>query len=87
MNTIIENNESDLEEKIVTSFDSTGGRVKKKDADTRKRQANQNSSLSKADRKKIARKAAKTKKRDVAGQRKTQKKRKKALKKRDQAGY
>lgn len=78
--------ESELSEKIVTTMDSTGQRTKKKDAKTRQRQANQNSSLSRAERKKLARKAAKTKKRDVKGQRIAKKKTKKAMKKRKQAG-
>ena len=79
--------ENIVDEKMVTSFDSTGARTKKKDAKTRAKQANQNSSLSKAERKKVARKAAKTKKRDVKGQRIQKKKTTKAMKKRSQAGY
>lgn len=80
----IENNT--LDEKLVTTVDSSGQRTKKKDAKTRAKQANQNSSMSKAERKKVARKAAKTKKRDVSGQRMQKKKTKKALKKRKQMG-
>ena len=59
---IIENIEMSLNEKVVTSIDSSGQRTKKKDAKTRKRQANANSSMSKSERKKAARKAVKTKK-------------------------
>jgi len=44
-------NDIDLNEKIVTTVDSTGTRTKKQDAKTRARKANQTSSLSKAERK------------------------------------
>ena len=78
--------DSMLDEALVNTVDSAGNRTKKKDAKTRAKQANQNSSMSKAERKKVARKAAKTKKRDISGQRVQKKKTKKALKKRKQMG-
>lgn len=84
-NELTEFNE-ELNEKIVRSVDSKGKVTKKLDRKTRKRKANQNSRLSKSERKRVARKAARTRKKDVSGTRKAQVKRKKALKKRASRG-
>ncbi len=59
---------------------------RQKDRETRKRKATQTTGLSKSKRVKTARKAARTRKRDVSGKRIANKKRKKSLKKRKQLG-
>lgn len=76
----------DLSEVVARHVDSSGTIIKRKDKKTRERQATQKTGLSKAKRRLIARKAAKTKRADKGGQMQASRKRKKALRKRKAMG-
>lgn len=80
------NEKMDLHEFIVKHVDSKGEVTKKKDLKTRKREAYQTTGLSKATRRDIARKAAKTKKANPSILVKANKKKAKAMKKRKMLG-
>lgn len=75
-----------LMEELVRRVDSEGNTKRVLDKDTRKRHATQTTGMSSAKRKLIARKAARTKRRDVSAQRRAQKKRKRAIIKRQAMG-
>ncbi|ADM79859.1 prohead core-like protein [Aeromonas phage phiAS5] len=82
----LQEKEEDLQEVIVKRVDALGVVTRIKDRKTRERQATQTTGLSKAARRQIARKAAKTKRSHPNITRKAIRKRKKAMKKRDQMG-
>lgn len=75
-----------IDESIVKHVNALGVVTRTKDRKTRERLATQTTGLSKSTRRKIARKAAKTKRANPSGQVKSLRKRKKALKKRRQMG-
>ena len=76
----------DIQESIVKRVNALGVVSRVKDRSTRERQATQTTGLSKSARRQIARKAAKTKRAHPNIARKAVRKRKKAMKKRDQMG-
>tara|TARA_R110000851_G_scaffold78053_11_gene172217 strand:+ start:1584 stop:1832 length:249 start_codon:yes stop_codon:yes gene_type:complete len=76
----------DIDEAIVKKVNSDGSISKVLDKKTRARKATQTTGLSKSKRRLIAKKAAKTKKKDLSGQNKANRKRKKTLKKRKNLG-
>jgi hypothetical protein len=76
----------DLSEVVARHVDASGTISRRKDKKTRERQATQKTGLSKAKRRLIARKAAKTKRADKGGQLQATRKRKKALRKRKSMG-
>ena len=75
-----------LQEFLVKKVTSQGQIERVQDRHTRERRASQTTGLSRAKRKLIARKAAKTKRQDVGGQRRALKLRKKTLRKRHSLG-
>lgn len=76
----------ELDEKIVKKVASDGSISKVLDKKTRARKATQTTGLSKSKRRLIAKKAAKTKKKDLGGVMKANRKRKKTLRKRSNLG-
>jgi hypothetical protein len=75
-----------IDEAIVKKVNSDGSISKVLDKKTRSRKATQTTGMSKSKRRLIAKKAAKTKKKDLSGQNKANRKRKKTLKKRKNLG-
>lgn len=80
------NDAEEIQEAIVKRVDALGIVTRLKDRKTRERQATQTTGLSKAARRQIARKAAKTKRAHPNIIRKAVRKQKKAMKKRHQMG-
>ncbi|URC15131.1 prohead core protein [Paraglaciecola Antarctic GD virus 1] len=78
--------EKELEEKLIKKVNPDGSISKVMDKKTRTRKATQTTGLSKSKRRLIAKKAAKTKKKDVGGVKKANRKRKKTVKKRKNLG-
>jgi seryl-tRNA synthetase len=83
---LVVNEEDELDEKIVKKVNPDGSIKKVLDKKTRTRKATQTTGLSKSKRRLIAKKAAKTKKKDLGGQKKALRKRKKTNKKRKNLG-
>ena len=81
---VVDNEE--LEEAIIKKVNPDGSISKVLDKKTRARKATQTTGLSKAKRRLIARKAVKTKKKDVSGVKKANRKRKKTNRKRSNLG-
>ncbi|UPW39476.1 prohead core protein [Escherichia phage vB_EcoM_ESCO47] len=79
-------NEEQLNEFIVKHVSSRGEITRTKDRKTRERNAFQTTGLSKAKRRQIARKVVKAKKANPSGQARAQRKRKKAIKRRQALG-
>lgn len=80
------NEEMQLNEFIVKHVSSTGEITRRKDIKTRQRNAFQTTGLSKAKRRQIARKATKSKLANPSGQKRGERKRKKAIKRRKALG-
>lgn len=80
------NQVNELDEAIVKRVDKTGKVTRVLDRKTRERRATQTTGISRAKRKLIARKAARTKKRDLGGQRRALRQRRRTLRKRKALG-